>query len=125
MIKIKHKGDFSKAIKYLGRLKKSVNIRDLEKYGKLGVEALASATPVATGTTARSWFYKIENKDGRISIDFCNNNIQNGVLIAVILQYGHATGTGGWIEGIDYINPTIRPIFDQITKDAWKEVTNL
>ena len=85
--------------------------------------SLASATPVDSGETAKSWYYEITNKKGFVSISFHNSNIQNGVPIAIILQYGHGTGTGGWGAGRDYINPAIRPIFDQIANDAWKEVT--
>lgn len=95
----------------------------LDKYGREGVAALASATPVDTGLTAKSWYYKIENKKGSVTISFLNSNIQNGVPIAIILQYGHGTGTGGWVEGRDYINPAIQPIFDRIVAEAWREVT--
>ena len=95
------------------------------KYGREGVAALASATPVDTGRTANSWHYKIEQKQGSVSISFYNTNIQNGVPIAVILQYGHATRNGGWVQGRDYINPAIQPIFDKIADAAWKEVTKL
>lgn len=87
--------------------------------------ALASATPVDSGETAGSWYYRIENRKGSAIISFHNSNIQNGVPIAIILQYGHGTGTGGWVEGIDYINPAIQPIFDEIAKNAWREVTEL
>lgn len=123
MIVFKQKGDYSKVTKYLERIKKGVNVKILEKYAKVGVEALASATPVDTGLTARSWYYEIEQKNGIVRISFCNSNIQNGVPIAIILQYGHATKNGGWVEGRDYINPAIRPIFDDLTKKAWKEVS--
>ena len=88
----------------------------------MGVQALASATPTDTGLTANSWYYEIERKNGSVSIQFKNFNIQDGVPIAVILQYGHGTGTGGWVEGRDYINPAIQPIFDNIAKNALKEV---
>lgn len=94
-----------------------------EKYGKQGVAALASATPVDSGKTANSWSYKIENNRGSISISFFNSNIQNGVPIAIIIQYGHGTRNGGWVQGRDYINPAIQPIFDQMTKEIWREVT--
>ena len=123
MITFKSKGDFSKTTKFLKRAKNAINVSILKKYGDAGVAALASATPVDTGLTAKSWYYKIEQKDGRVTINFCNSNIQNGVPIAIILQYGHGTGTGGWVQGRDYINPVIQPIFDQIVKDAWREVT--
>lgn len=123
MISFRQKGDFSKLTKFLERAKESVKLGDLDKYGRAGVEALASATPVASGLTASSWYYKIENKNGSATITFLNRNIQNGVPIAIILQYGHGTGTGGWVQGRDYINPAIQPIFDKIADDAWKEVT--
>lgn len=125
MVTFRHKGDFTKATVYLERAKKGVNIRSLDKYAKEGVAALSSATPVDTGNTANSWYYEIEQQNGTIRISFCNSNIQNGVPIAIILQYGHGTGTGGWVQGRDYINPSIQPIFDRITNDAWREVTKL
>lgn len=125
MIKVRHKGDFSKVTAYLQRAKKGVNIRSLEKYAREGVAALSSATPVESGLTASSWYYEIENQNGRIRISFCNSNINRGVPIAIILQYGHGTRNGGWVEGRDYINPTIQPIFDKITNEAWREVTKL
>ena len=123
MISFKQKGDFSKLTGFLERAKESVKIGDLDKFGRAGVEALSSATPVNTGKTANSWYYEIENKNGVATISFNNSNIQNGVPIAIILQYGHGTGTGGWVEGRDYINPAIRPIFDEIAENAWREVT--
>lgn len=122
MISFRHKGDFSKLTAYLERNRKGVNIRSLEGYAKEGVTALSSATPVDTGLTASSWFYEIEDQDGVVRISFCNSNIQNGVPIAIILQYGHGTNNGGWVEGRDYINPAIQPIFDKILNNAWKEV---
>jgi len=125
MIKVRQRGDYSKVTRYLVRVQKGVSIRNLDKYGEQGVAALMSSTPVRTGLTANSWYYEIEQKQGIIRISFCNSNIQNGVPIAIILQYGHGTRTGGWVEGRDYINPAIQPIFDEITKNAWKEVSNL
>ena len=125
MITFRHKGDFSKLTRYLEKVKGVAKLGILDKYGREGVAALASATPVDTGTTAASWYYEVENKDGIATISFLNSNIQNGVPIAVILQYGHGTGTGGWVEGRDYINPAIQPIFDEITNDIWREVTKL
>ena len=123
MITFRQKGDFSKTTRFLKRAKEAVRVRDLDRYGREGVAALASATPVDSGLTASSWYYKIENTDGRISLSFLNSNNQNGVLIAIIIQYGHGTGTGGWVEGRDYINPAIQPIFDKIVNNAWREVT--
>ena len=125
MIRFRQKGDFSKLTRYLERAKEVVRLGDLDKYGREGVAALASATPVDSGLTASSWYYKIEQNNGSAKISFHNSNIQNGVPIAIILQYGHATGTGGWVEGRDYINPAIQPLFDKITNDAWREVTKL
>ena len=125
MISFRQKGDFSKLTSFLERAKETVYLGDLNKYGRQGVAALASATPVDTGKTASSWSYKIENNNGSVSISFENSNIQDGVPIAIILQYGHGTRNGGWVEGRDYINPAIQPIFDQIVNDAWKEVTKV
>lgn len=123
MIRIKQKGDFSKVTHYFQRVKQAAKIKDLDKYGKKGVEALSKATPVDTGKTANSWYYEIAKENGVARISFCNSNIQNGVPIAIILQYGHGTNNGGWVEGRDYINPAIQPLFDEMAKDAWKEVT--
>lgn len=125
MIKFKQKGDFSKLTKFLEKTKEAVKLEDLDRFGKAGVSALVSATPVETGLTANSWYYKIERDNGSATISFHNSNIQNGVPIAIILQYGHGTRNGGWVQGRDYINPAIQPIFDQIANEAWKEVTEL
>lgn len=125
MISFRHKGDFKKLERYLKSVKEVPNLSGLDKFGQEGVAALASATPVDSGLTANSWYYKIVKENESVSIEFHNSNIQNGVPIAVILQYGHGTGTGGWVQGRDYINPAIRPIFDRIVNEAWKEVTSL
>lgn len=125
MIIFRQKGDFSKLNRYLERLKEVVKLGDLNKYGRQGVQALSSATPIESGETANSWYYEINRTKESVSISFHNSNINNGVPIAIILQYGHGTGTGGWVEGRDYINPAIQPIFDKIAEDAWKEVTSL
>ena len=122
MIRIVHRGDFSKVIAWLDKSKKSDSRRILNKYGKIGVEALRNATPVDSGLTASSWRYEIAENDGRWSIEFHNDNVNKHVNIALILQYGHGTGTGGWVEGRDYINPALLPIFDQMAEEAWKEV---
>ena len=124
-VTFRHKGDFSKLTAYFKKVKRSVKTSDLDKYGKEGVAALASATPVDTGHTASSWYYEIEHKNGVYAISFANANVQNGVPIAIILQYGHGTRNGGWVEGRDYINPAIQPIFDKIAQKAWREVTKL
>ena len=125
MISFRQKGDFSKLTRFLERSKEAVKLGDLDRYGKEGVAALSSATPIDSGLTANSWKYKIEHEQGSVTISFYNTNIQNGVPIAVILQYGHGTRNGGWVEGRDYINPAIQPIFDKIANNAWKEVTKL
>lgn len=124
MIGVSVKGDFSKTERFLKRSKK-INIAILEKYGVEGVAALKAATPVDSGFTADSWYYKIEQKNGELQLIFCNSNIQNGIPIAIILQYGHGTRNGGWVEGRDYINPAIQPVFDRLAEQAWKEVTKL
>lgn len=123
MISFRQKGDFSKLTRFLERAKESVKIGDLDKYGREGVAALSSATPIDSGKTANSWSYEITNKDGSVTITFNNSNIQNGVPIAIILQYGHGTRNGGWVQGRDYINPAIQPVFDEIVDKAWREVT--
>lgn len=124
MITFSHKGDLSKTTRFLKKAQSGITIRDLDRYGREGVAALASATPIESGQTANSWHYKIIRSKGLVSITFYNTNIQNGVPIAIILQYGHGTRNGGWVEGKDYINPAIRPIFDRLANDAWREVTN-
>ena len=123
MISFGHKGDFAKSTRYLERVKHAVRLSDLDKYGREGVAALASATPVDSGKTANSWYYEITYSSTGVVITYKNSNIQNGVPIAIILQYGHGTGTGGWVEGRDYINPAVRPVFDRIVNEAWREVT--
>ena len=125
MISFRQKGDFSKLNRFLEKAKEAVKLGDLDKYGKQGVAALASATPVDSGETANSWSYEIVRSNGSIKIEFHNTNINQGVPIAIILQYGHGTGTGGWVQGRDYINPAIQPIFDKIADSAWREVTKL
>ncbi len=125
MISFRQKGNFSKLTSFLEKAKEAAHIGILNKYGREGVAALSSATPVDSGVTASSWNYKVEQRKGAVSISFSNSNIQNGVPIAIILQYGHGTRNGGWVEGRDYINPAIQPIFDKIANEAWREVTKL
>ena len=125
MIKFKQKGDFSKITKYFKRANEFTRDIDFDKYGREGVAALKAATPVNTGLTSNSWYYKIVKTKGTTTITFNNRNIQNGVPIAIILQYGHATRNGGWVEGRDYINPAIQPIFDELANKAWREVNRL
>lgn len=123
MIKVKVTGNFNKTMRFLQRAEKFDVYKILEKYGKMGVSALAAATPRDDGSTAASWGYEITNENGCATIYWTNTDQNDGVYIAVILQYGHGTGTGGYVPPTDYINPAIRPIFDQIADAAWKEVT--
>ena len=125
MITFRQKGDFSKTTRYFERIKNAIRLGILDKYGREGVAALASATPVESGVTASSWYYEIKRSKGSVAIDFYNSNVNKGVPIAIVLQYGHGTGTGGWVQGRDYINPVIQPLFDRIADDAWREVTRL
>ena len=125
MISFRHRGDFSKSTNFLKRAKRAVRPEDLAVYGQEGVNALASATPIESGKTANSWYYEITSSNGSIKITFNNSNIQNGVPIAVIIQYGHGTRNGGWVQGRDYINPAIQPVFDEIVNKVWREVTKL
>ena len=125
MIKVTQKGDFSKVTGYLERIKEGFKLGLLDKYGKKGVAALEAATPVRTGLTAQSWSYKIQNSKGRATITFHNSNVNNYVNIAIILDTGHATGGGGWVQGRNYISPTLQPIFDELAEEAWKEVSRV
>lgn len=125
MITFRQKGNFSKFDSYTERLLEVIKLGKLDKYGREGVAALESATPRDTGKTAESWYYTIKRKDNKVSISFNNSNIQNGVPIAIVIQYGHGTENGSWVEGVDYINPSIQPVFDKITKKVWSEVTKL
>lgn len=111
--------------KYLQQLKQVQIMGILEKYGQIGVNALANSTPKESGATASAWGYEIEKDANGYSIHWTNDNINQGVNIAVILQYGHGTGTGGYVHAIDYINPAMAPIFDQIAEEAWNEVTSV
>lgn len=124
-------GDFSKTQRYLKRIKEIStfeNTHILEKYGKRGCDALSDATPIDTGLTASSWYYKIlkDDKNHTVSLSFHNSNISEGTCnVAIILQYGHGTKNGGYVEGIDYINPALKPIFDDIANEAWNEVISV
>lgn len=125
MIVVKHRGDFKNLEKFLKQASRAEISRVLEKYAKEGVAALAAATPVKTGKTASSWGYEIRISRGSYVINWTNSNIVNGVPIALVLQYGHGTGTGGYVQGRDYINPAIQPIFDKLANEAWREVAKL
>ena len=124
LIRITTKGDFNNTFRFLNKMSKFQINKILEKYGQMGVEALTSATPIDSGKTAESWGYEISVGKEGATIHWTNTNQNKGVYIAVILQYGHGTGTGGYVQGIDYINPAIRPVFDKIAEEAWMEVVN-
>ena len=124
LIRITTKGDFNNTFRFLNKMSKFQINKILEKYGQMGVEALRSATPIDSGKTAESWGYEISAGKEGATIHWTNTNQNKGVYIAVILQYGHGTGTGGYVQGIDYINPAIRPVFDKIAEEAWMEVVN-
>lgn len=125
MISASSSGSFKNTISFLKRLENRNDeiYNNLKKYGEMGVRALANATPVESGITARSWDYEIVRTKTTSSIIWTNNNERNGVNIAILLQYGHATGTGGYVAGYDYINPAIKPIFDSIAEAVWMNVT--
>lgn len=125
MIKITQKGDFSKTQKYLNLLMNKKYLVVAERYAQKGVEALRDATPKDSGLTADSWDYKIESDNNRTAIIFTNSHIEKGVNIAIILNYGHGTRNGGYVQGRDYINPAIQPIFDELVDAAWEEVTKI
>jgi hypothetical protein len=120
MITITQKGSFNNTEKYLAKMKSAEQFATLSKYGSLGVNALSNATPVESGETAQSWYYTIVQRKGYYSIRWHNRHIEDGIPIAVILQYGHGTRNGGYVQGRDYIMPAIRPIFDQIAAEADK-----
>lgn len=124
MIKLEQSGNFSNIEGFFKKAKQRYYMSILEDCGKRGVDALSKATPKKTGKTAASWEYRIkESSKGIIKLEFWNTNIQNGVPVAIVLQYGHVTGSGGWVEGRDYINPALQPIFDELEKRVWKEVS--
>ena len=123
IIKITHKGDFSKTFKLLRKMKEKTFVKKMNEYGQMGVKALSEATPVDTGLTASSWSYILEvTANGNIRLIWTNSNNNHGIYVAVLLQYGHGTRNGGYVQGRDYINPAMRPVFDKIADDAWQEV---
>ena len=121
-IVFKHKGDLKKTKRFLNRMSEEEYLKCLDKYGREGVEALALATPRDSGKTAESWDYRINRDKDGVKITWTNSNVNKGVNIAIILQYGHGTRNGGYVQGRDYINPAIRPIFDQLEAEVWEEV---
>jgi hypothetical protein len=125
MITITQKGSFNNTERYLRRLKDAQRLNILNKYGSLGQNALSNATPADSGLAAASWYYTIQQRPGYYSIRWHNSDVENGFPVAIMIQYGHGTGTGGYVQGRDYIMPAIRPIFDQIAAEAWREVTKI
>ena len=125
MVTFKHKGNFERTDRLLKGAKEKKYLKVLDKYGQEGVAALAAATPTDSGLTAESWDYKIQNGSGEYKIMWTNSNVNDGVPIAIIIQYGHGTGTGGYVQGRDYINPAMRSVFDNIADKAWEEVKRL
>ncbi len=124
VITLVQKGNFKKTNSFIEKALEFVRLGELDKYGRQGVKALAEATPIDSGETSQSWYYKIERHKSSVSIVWCNSHVENGCNIAVILQYGHGTRNGGWVQGRDYINPAIQPLFDEIADKAWKEVSS-
>lgn len=122
IIVFRQKGNFRNAETFLKKASRMSIDQILQRYAQEGVEALKAATPKDTGLTSNSWYYKITKNRDRIIITWSNSNVVDGVPIAVILQYGHGTRNGGYVEGIDYINPAMKPIFDRIAARAWGEV---
>lgn len=123
-IVISQKGDFSKTWRFLKRLREKRFYDKVAQYGQMGVDALRDATPKDTGLTADSWGYEIHKTNNSLTISWTNSNNNHGVYIAVLIQYGHATRNGGFVQGRDYINPAMRPIFDKIASELWMEVTS-
>ena len=124
VITLVQKGNFKKTNSFIEKALEFVRLGELDKYGRQGVKALAEATPIDSGETSQSWYYKIERHKSSVSIVWCNSHVENGCNIEVILQYGHGTRNGGWVQGRDYINPAIQPLFDEIADKAWKEVSS-
>jgi hypothetical protein len=124
MIKITSRGSFNKTEAFLGKMSRGDILSTLESNAQAGVEALRAATPVDSGATAASWGYEVDKVGGNYRITWTNSNIVNGAPLAVMLQYGHGTGTGGFVQGRDYINPAIQPVFDRIAENVWKAVTS-
>lgn len=123
LVTFKNRGDFSKTDKFFNRLLKRDYLNVLEKYGQQGVAALSASTPVKTGKTASSWEYIITHSPTESKIEWVNTNVVAGTNVAILLQYGHGTKNGGYVVGRDFINPALKPIFDKMADEAWKEVT--
>lgn len=125
MFSLESRGDFRKTEKYLNKLLTVTDNFSFDRYGQMGVNALASATPRDSNTAAESWYYEVVQKAGKVELIWKNRNIENGFKVVIGIQYGHGTGTGGWVQGIDFINPALKPIFQKIADDLWKAVTSV
>jgi hypothetical protein len=123
MIELTCDGEFTLTEKYLKSLQNNDISSDLDHYGRLGLDALASATPVDSGLAASSWGYRILNEANGPTIEWYNTDIEGGVSVVILIQYGHGTGTGGYVAGRDFINPAIQGVFDKIAEDLWKKVS--
>lgn len=123
MISIKSTGSFNNTERFLNRINRGELFKSLHKYGQKGVDALSDATPIDSGLAASSWEYKIIRRRGTYTIQWSNTDVESGALVVILIQYGHGTGTGGYVRGRDFINPAIQPIFDEIANDVWMEVS--
>lgn len=124
MVTFKQTGDWSKTDSFLEKCLNIAKLGTFDRYGRRGVAALKASTPVDSGETANAWDYEIVRSNGGVTINWINRHENNGVNIAIILQYGHGTRNGGYVRGRDYINPAIQPIFDEMADSAWKELNN-
>lgn len=123
MIKVTHKGNFNKTKSLLKNIREQKYLQALDRIGNIGVDALSKATPKDTGKTAASWSYYIEEGKESVAVVWTNSNIVNEwANVAILIQYGHATKNGGYVQGRDYINPAMQPLFDALAKDAWEAV---
>lgn len=125
MISLESSGSFRNVQQFLTQMRHGQIMAALDAYGQQGVDALSDATPIESGETANAWSYRVTRNGGSWSIEWFNNHVNDGQVIAILLQYGHGTGTGGFVQGRDYINPAMQPIFDRISADVWKAVSSL
>lgn len=124
IISVTHKGDFEKSTRFLNKIREKKYLRILDEYGRKGVEALSAATPVDTGKTASSWNYVLNKTNTGYELSWTNDSQNKGVSIVILNQYGHATRDGGWVQGIDFINPAMRPIFNRLADEIWREIAD-
>lgn len=124
MIEVTVQGDNDKTTRSLKKMASGDQFSDFDRYGQVGVRALSASTPVDTGLAAHSWYYKVIRDSRNPGIEWCNADVESGLNVVILIQYGHGTGTGGYVQGRDFINPAMQPVFDQIAIDVWKKVTN-